>query len=214
MLFCQPINKSYISQQMDKFYSWRPVIFHWADGSTTSVTFCLGRQCCSSGFYLFVWLWKPIRECQHLSHLVHAKLLSNWWYCFCSFYLVLFWVVTAVHHRLSNSAPCLMAGRSSTMLSHESMSTWQLYLSLLQTSLKCSFGRPSTQEPSCQRSIWLYKMCLGMRPTYILLMWSSHLRRLVQSMLCMDFMLVHARTSVLLILSCHAIWRIDSPRPA
>ena len=52
----------------------------------------------------------------------------------------------------ANFAPCLTVclqdGRSSAMLSHELLSMLHRFMSLLQTSLKRSLGRPACHEPS------------------------------------------------------------------
>ena len=135
---------------------------------------------------------------------MQEKGVGYWGYLPRSFRLFLLYKAAVVNASSANFAPCLTVclqdGRSSVMLSHELLSMLHRFMSLLQTSLKRSLGRPACHEPSASSP---YKRSLGMRPGSILLTWPNQRSRLLQRMVYIDLMLAHSSTSVLLILSCH-----------
>ena len=139
----------------------------------SAASVCLWRRWCSSiiwaDLHFLEWLCRPTREWQSLPHLVQEKGVGCWGYLPRSFRLLLLSKAAVVSASSANFAPCLTVclqdGRSSAMLSHESLSMLHRFMSLLQTSLKCSLGRPACREPSASSP---YKRSLGMRHNTIL----------------------------------------------
>ena len=142
-------------------------------------------------------------------HLVQEKGVGCWGCLPRSFRLFLLSKVAVLNASSANFAPCLTVclqdWRSSAMLSHKLLSMLHRFMSLLQTSLKRSLGRPACREPSTSSP---YKRSLGMWPGSIFLTWPNQRSRLSQRMVYIDLMLAHSSTSVLLILSCHFMCRI------
>ena len=79
------------------------------------------------------------------------------------------------------------------------------FMSLLQTSLKRSIGRPAARRP---KASWPYRMSLGMRPSSMRCTCPSQRIRRWQSMRCMLREPAFSSTAVLVILSCHVMPRI------
>ena len=155
--------------------------------SSSSASVRLGRRWCSSIIWAYLhfleWLCRPTREWQSLPHLVQEKGVGCWGYLPRSFRLLLLSKAAVVSASSANFAACLTVclqdGRSSAMLSHELLSMLHRFMSLLQTSLKRSLGRPACREPSTSSP---YKRSLGMRPGSILLTWPNQWSRLSQRM--------------------------------
>ena len=129
------------------------------------------------------WLCRPTREWQSLPYLVQENGVGCWGYLPRSFRLLLLSKAAVVSASSANFAPCLTVclqdGRSSAVLSHELLSMLHRFMSLLQTSLKRSLGRPACREPSASSP---YKRSLGVRPGSILLTWPNQWSRLSQRM--------------------------------
>ena len=160
--------------------------------------------------HFLAWMCRPTCEWQSLPHLVQEKGVGCWRCLLRSFRLFLFSKAAVVNASSVNFAPCLTVclqdGRSSSMLSHEWLSMPHRFMSLWQTSLKHSLGRPAWCEPSASSP---YKRSLGMRLGSILLTWPNQRSLLLQRMVYIDLMLAgRSTTSVLLILSCHVMCRI------
>ena len=124
----------------------RYLVNHLSSSSAAAASVRLGRRWCSSiiwtYLYFLEWLCRPTREWQSLPHLVQEKGVCCWGYLPRSFRLLLLSKAAVVSASSANFAPCLTVclqdGRSSATLSHELLSMLHRFMSLLQTSLKCS----------------------------------------------------------------------------